>query len=121
MNNTLDVDFHLKTFAEEFVLDSRRDKWITLLSERPENILSQSNKLFNYLDHNFIEQDDSLVDVAADDMLGVYYDFDGELECITLKDAVNKDKEGDSIFSISPGKLVIFFYHEGWNFVCKKM
>lgn len=94
-------------------------KWVGLLCERPDNILSLSSKLFNYLDHNYIEQNDSLDDVALDDTVGVFYDFNGEPKCISFKEAKEEAKGRDTMFSISPGKLAVYFYHEGWNFVCK--
>ncbi|HEY9050476.1 MAG TPA: hypothetical protein VIQ03_02960 [Gammaproteobacteria bacterium] len=120
MNNNPDIQQHLKSFAEAFVLDSRKQKWLHLLSERPDNILSQSSKLFNYLDHNFIVQNDSLTNVASHDELGVYYDFKSEPEIISFKAALERSKSNDSIFSMQPGKLVIYLFHDGWNFVCRK-
>ena len=110
----------MKSFAETFVLDSRRDKWVSLLIERPDNILAQASRLFNYLDHNYIEQNDALSNVAADDVRGVFYDFSDEPQCISFKEAVGLVKVRDAIFSITPGRLAIYFYHEGWNFVCKR-
>lgn len=46
-----------------------------------------SSKLFNYLDHNFVEQNDSLAGVAANDEVGVYYDFESEPRCISFEQA----------------------------------
>lgn len=120
MNNKLDIDSHMRSFAESFVLQERKEKWVDLLQTRPENILTLSSKLFNYLDHNFIEQDDSLNNVTAQDTIGVFYDFKSEPKCISFKNAIEEAKDNDAIFSINPGKLAVYFYHEGWNFVCKK-
>lgn len=101
MNNKPDIEYHLRSFAEAFVMGSRKDKWLALLSERPENILSQSSKLFNYLDHNYIEQNDALSNVSSDDMRGVFYDFINEPKCISFKEAVEEIKGRDVLFSIS--------------------
>jgi len=119
MNDTTNIDVHLKSFAEAFVLPQRKEKWITLLSQRPENIISEASKLFNYLDHNYIEQNDQLKNVVSHQSTGVYYDFKHQPKCVSLKDALEEEKDNDAIFSIEPGTLVIYFNHEGWNFVCK--
>ncbi|MCW9023559.1 MAG: hypothetical protein OQK73_02645 [Gammaproteobacteria bacterium] len=120
MNNKPDIQHHMQLFAESFILDSRKEKWAMLLSERPETIFNQSSRLFNYLDHNFIEQNDSLKNVVEDDGMGVFYDFQNEPTLISFKEAIDAGKELDAIFSIQPGKLAIYFFHEGWNFVCKR-
>lgn len=120
MNSKVDIEFHLRAFAEAFVLESRKEKWVDMLSERPDSIISQAAKLFNYLEHNYIEQNDALECVAADDVIGVFYDFSDEPKCISFNEAVEVIKVRDAIFSITPGKLAIYFYHEGWNFVCKR-
>lgn len=98
----------------------RKDTWIGLLSERPDHILNRSSKLFNYLDHNYIEQNDSLNNVAAKDKPGVFYDFKSEPKCISFDEAIEEGKGCDALFSIIPGKLAIYFLHDGWNFVCEK-
>jgi hypothetical protein len=120
MNDTPDIQQHMKLFAEAFLLDSRKEKWARLLCERPETIFNQSSRLFNYLDHNYIEQNDSLQNVVVDDTVGIFYDFKNEPKLITFKEAKETGKELDAIFSIQPGVLAIYFFHEGWNFVCKR-
>ena len=120
MNEQPDIELHLSSFAESFVEESRKEKWIGLLSERPDNILSLSYKLFNYLNHNYIEQNDALDNVVSDDTVGVFYDFNEEPQCISFKAAKEVVKGRDAMFSIEPGKLAVYFYHEGWNFVCRK-
>lgn len=119
MNNTLDIEQHLKSFVDYFVEEGRKEKWVGLFSERPDNMLSLTGKLFNYLDHNYLEQDDTLNNIAPDDTVGVFYDFNTEPTCLSFKEAIERAKGRDAMFSISPGKLAIFFYHEGWNFVCR--
>ena len=120
MNNKVDIQQHMKLFAESFMLESRKEKWARLLCERPESIFNQSSRLFNYLYHNLIEQNDSLKNVADDDATGVFYDFKDEPRIISFKEALLANKKHDAIFSITPGKLAIYFFHEWWNFVCNK-
>ena len=38
----------------------------------------------------------------------------------TFAEAIEEGKGTDALCSIIPGKLVIYFFHDGWNFVCKK-
>lgn len=110
----------MKSFAEAFAADARKEKWIGLLTRRSENTFNQSSKLFNHLNHQYIEQNDSLNDIAALDKQGVFYNFKDEPKYISFEEAIDKGKINDSIFSIEPGKLVIYFFSEGWNFVCKR-
>lgn len=120
MNENIDIEQHLKSFAQAFVTDDRKEKWLGLLSERPDNIHALSYKLFNYLDHNYIEQNDSLANVAGDDTVGVFYDFNHEPKCVSFKEAKEEVAGRDAMFSIEPGRLAVYFYHEGWNFVCRR-
>jgi hypothetical protein len=120
MNSKPDIQQHMKSFAEAFVLDARKEKWLDLLCERPDSIFKQSSKLFNYLDHNYIEQNDSLENIVSHDEVGVFYDFKYEPKFISFKKAIEEGKGHDALFSIYPGKLAVYFFHEDWNFVCKR-
>jgi hypothetical protein len=110
----------MKSFAEAFVLKERKDRWARLLCERPNNIFKESSKLFNHLNHNYIEQNDSLINIAPYDNVGVFYDFCDEPKCITFKEAIEEGHGHNAMFSINPGKLAVYFLQEGWNFVCKR-
>ena len=120
MNDRVDIELHLRAFAESFALETRKDKWVDLLSKRPVSIRLQSSKLFNHLDHNYIEQNDSLEHVAPNDQVGVFYNFIDKPKCISFKEAIAEGNRHDALFSISPGKLVVCFCQDGWNFVCKR-
>lgn len=120
MNNLLDIEIHMRSFAEAFVISTRKEQWVYLLSERSNNTFKKSSKLFNHLDHKYIEQNDSLANITSTEQQGVYYNFNDEPKCMSFKEAVEKGKSHDSIFSIEPGKLVVYFFHEGWNFICKR-
>ena len=120
MKNILDIELHMRSFTDAFILEARKDKWTGLLCERPANVFNQSSKLFNHLDHNHIEQNDTLENVAPYDKVGVFYDFNHEPKCITFENAIEAGKGKDAIFSINPGKLAVCFFHDSWNFVCKR-
>jgi len=87
MHTKNDIDHHLNAFIESFVLDSRKERWLNLLAERPDRITSQASKLFNYLEHSFIEQNDALENVSTDDAVGVIYDFKNDPENMSFADA----------------------------------
>ncbi len=110
----------MRSFVEAFVLKERKAKWVALLCERPENIFLQSSRLFNHLDHNCIEQNDSLDNVAPADKVGVFYDFTDKPKCIPFKDAITAGNGHDALFSINQGELAVCFFHDGWNFVCTR-
>jgi len=110
----------MKSFAEAFVLDARKEKWTNLLCERPGSIAMQASKLFNYLDNNLIEQNDLLKNVAAYDAEGVFYNFNQQPKSISFEQAIKEGKDHDAIFSINPGELAVCFLHDGCNFVCKR-
>lgn len=120
MNDISDIEQHMRSFAEAFILSGRKEKWIGLLCERPDTITKSSSKLFNHLDHNFIEQNDLLVDVAPYDTAGIFYNFSDSPKCISLREAIDAGEGSNAIFSIKPGELAVCFFHDGWNFVCKK-
>ena len=120
MNNIVDIELHMRSFSHAFILEARKDKWTGLLLERPNNISMQSSKLFNHLDHNYIEQNDSLENVAPYDNVGVFYDFNHNPKCLSFKDAIEEGQGQDALFSINPGELAVCFFHDGWNFVCKR-
>ena len=120
MNKPLDIELHLRSFAEAFVASHRKDTWTYLLCERPDYILMHSSKLFNHLDHNYIKQNDPLNHVAPYDTVGVFYNFKDEPKCISFKEAIEEGKIHDGVFSIIPGELAVYLSDEDWNFVCKR-
>ena len=116
----LDIELHIRSFIDAFILEAQKDKWTGLLFERPDNVFNQSSKLFNHLDHNHIEQNDTLENVAPYDNVGVFYNFNHEPKCISFKDAIEAGIGNDAIFSIEPGELAVCFFRDSWNFVCKR-
>lgn len=98
MNKPLDIELHMRSFAEAFAADARKEKWLDLLTNRTENTFNQSSKLFNHLNHRYIEQNDSLSDIASPDTPGVFYNFKDEPKCISFEEAIEEGKRHDSIF-----------------------
>ena len=109
---------HFTDFVNSFVQKSRRDRWLHLLLNRPKQIYSNSHKLHGHLDWSIccrIENANQLNQKSK----GVYYDFLNEPVVLTVADAFLVGPEKDGIFSITPGKLAVYFFHESENVLCK--
>ncbi|HOF34654.1 MAG TPA: hypothetical protein PK624_12390 [Spirochaetota bacterium] len=120
MNESFDIDFHLRMFAGSFISKSRADRWEDLLIRRPSRIFGKSSKIFDHLDFNYCKRSDIVFAIAEKGTSGVYYDFLSEPVIITFEKAVEMGDFRNAIFSIKPGKLAVFFFHEGWNYICKR-
>ena len=109
---------HFTSFVESFVQKSRRDRWRHLLLRRPEQIYGNSHKLHSHLDWlkcSRLKDTNQLNQKSA----GVYYDFMDEPVILTASNAFIVGPGRDGIFSIIPGKLAIYFFHENENILCK--
>lgn len=62
---------------------------VIFIAKRSDTILIYSSKLFNYLDHNFFEQNDVLEGVPANDETGVFYDFESEPHIVLFEQVKN--------------------------------
>lgn len=71
------------------------------------------SRLFNYLNHSVIEQNDSLEGTALDDDMGKFYDFESEARRISFEQVKNEKKNRYAVFSIVPDELTVYFCHEG--------
>ncbi|WP_439136063.1 hypothetical protein [Pseudomaricurvus sp.] len=111
---------HMESFAKAFVESSRKERWVGFLGHHKSKNYKRSAELFNHLDERFIVRNDSLEGVADFQDLGVFYDFLDEPALITFQEACAIGNNKDAIFSIIPGKLAVYFFHEGWNYVCSK-
>lgn len=120
VNFISDINDHLVSFAKAFIVKNKIERWTDLLSRRPKRIFSKSSGIFNHLDMNYAVQHDSMQNVADQNIMGVFFDFINDPSIVTFKEAITLGDYRDAIFSIKPGKFAIFFFHEGWNFVCKR-
>lgn len=109
---------HVTGFVGSFIQKSHRDRWLHLLLKRPKQVYSNSHKLHNQLDESRYSP---LIDEAnlSLNQTGVYYDFMDEPVMLTLADALLVGRGRNGIFSIEPGKLAIYFFHEDENILCK--
>jgi len=116
----MDKKKHLEMFADAFVLKDRRDRWRGFLSKHKRRNHKLSSDLFNHLDKSCITQNDELIGVAQPDESGVFYDFIDNPKVLSFEEARNEGENSDAIFSLKKGKLAIYFFHEGWNYVCER-
>lgn len=117
---SLDIEEHMTLFAEAFVQKERSERWRGFLTRHTRKMYARSSDLYNHLDERYFRQDDELDGVTSDETVGVFYNFMEKPKCITFAEAVELGSNNDAIFSIKPGKLAIYFFHEGWNYVCSK-
>ena len=102
---------HLESFVESFVEKSRRERWRTLLLERPKRIFRHSSKLEAHLDRRRCMRVESLPSFTAQD-IGLYYDFQNSPVILDAADIIDVGCGCDGIFSLKPGKLAYYFSHE---------
>src|SRR5437868_5244866 len=119
----IDVEHHLMSFVDAFVIGAKKDRWKELLTRRGKNIGRNSSKLMAALDDRFclrVEQTDYLNATS----LGVFYEFRDEPRILTNRELdqhfLNFGGFRDAIFSIIPGRLAYHFFHEGWCWRCQR-
>src|SRR5262245_42979985 len=109
---------HMDGFVRSFVLPARRDRWLYLMTERPRRIARDSHKLRNDLDYKLCQELGGGGDpeIKRD---GVYYEFCGEPHILNMEEADRVGCGRDAIFSVIPGKLAVFFFHEWQSWRCR--
>lgn len=108
---------HFTRFVESFVQKDRSERWLHLLLSRPKQIYSNSHKLHQHLDWSKCSQleDTSQLNQKSK---GLYYNFINEPMILTVADALIAGPEDDGILSVVPGKLAVYFFHEGNHLLC---
>ena len=109
---------HFSQFVSSFVKKEYRDRWLHLLLTRPKQIYKNSSKLEAHLDKSKCTAIDE-TSYPGGESLGLYYDFSNQPVMILTSSSLVVGENHDGIFSISPGKLAIYFSHEGHNWLCK--
>jgi hypothetical protein len=109
---------HMTGFVESFVLPARRERWLYLLTERPKRIARDSHKLRNDLDYRRCSTlgGDGDPEINQD---GVYYEFVEEPRLLSPAEADRIGSGQDAIFSVVPGRLAVFFFHEFQSWLCR--
>jgi hypothetical protein len=118
MSDNKQVDYHLSSFVKSFVEKKRQERWLHFLCNRPKKTYKHSAKLLNHLDERYYKEVDN-IECIPDDASGVFFDFWDSPKIIKFNEAFDKGMNEDAIFSYKPGKLAIYFFHEGWIFLCE--
>jgi hypothetical protein len=114
---------HLIAFANSFIAKEHIARWIHITLEKPAKAYREMVKFNQYLNQSkcqLIKGPDVFPLSLAKKYgpgLGVY--FDGTGPAVHMSAAEAGMPERDAIFSIEPGRLAIFFFHEGWAWHCE--
>ena len=113
----MDVELHLQSFVDSFVVSARKDRWKGLFAKRSGKLHRQSHKLYQALDRRYcqVEPDPKGFDWNSK---GVYFDFCSEPFFKSFNEAWTFHGF-EAILSLIPGKLAFYFFHEGELFVCR--
>lgn len=117
----LDPKKHLTAFVDAFVSNARKDRWHYLFEKNSHRTCLNSHKLLTALDTRYIVRDDGLNTIKSHNVKGVFYRIGrGDPEVDDLRHILEDDPYCDAIFSIVPGKLAIFFFHEIETYVLNR-
>jgi hypothetical protein len=109
---------HAAGFAAAFVVPAKRERWLELLTRRPRRVSRDSHKLHADLDRRTCR----LAGAAPPAGLrgeGVFYGFGDAPRVVPTDLAAAAAGGGDAIFSLAPGELALYFFHEGEVWVCR--
>ena len=116
MSTSASIEQHLSAFADAFVVPARRERWKYLLARRRKRAFQDSSKLMNHLEMRLGKQVDGEFELSLDTQ-GVFYDsYDGP-RWMSLEQAQTASQNHDALFSVTPGKLAIYWSHEGWSWL----
>lgn len=123
-----ELELHLRAFGNEFIEKQKLGRWNHVLFENPEKAKNELNKLGNYLIRNFhrtLNGSDSFpisLKERFGNREGVFFDGIEPPIKITAPEAASLKEVRDvgALFSIIPGKLALFFFHDGDTLLCEK-
>src|SRR5262245_31142914 len=101
---------HATAFARAFVVPAKQDRWTELLTRRPRRIGRNSDKLHSDLDRTRCQLVTALP--AAVRGTGLFYGFFDVPRIVPATSAAVAAGGGDAIFSVVPGVLAVYFFHE---------
>src|SRR5262245_59143414 len=104
---------HILAFLNAFVITNRRERWRHLYEKNPRKFNAAGGELLDDLDPELAILDLHLNFVKDREALGVLYEFrSGKAVVVKLSEVLAKQPHFDAIFSIEPGKLAVFMFHE---------
>jgi hypothetical protein len=103
-----------------FIASAKKERWHEQLTKRPRRIFQHSHKLHSDLDRRVCK---NVGQWLTEDMKlkgeGVYYDFYNPPRVVPVELLLNRNVLGDAIYSLIPGELAIYFFHEGEVWLCQ--
>ena len=119
---------HLRAFAESFIEKSFVDRWLHITLEKPKKAEEELRKFETHLDERYCRMlhgaDSFPVSLAEvyGAKLGMYFDGSEPACRMTAPEAASlaAERNADTLFSITPGKLALFFFHEGYAWKCER-
>lgn len=120
------VEQHLAGFAEAFIDRRFRARWLHILIERPTKAALELKRFERHCDPRYCHLlEPGHVDAVSlanelGAVSGCFYDGGGEPCWLGLAEAVTAAAGRDALFSIAPAKVAVFFFHEGWAWICRR-
>jgi hypothetical protein len=114
---------HLEAFSKAFIDKKYLERWRFLIVERPTRAKRELRKFDWHLNDDrcrlieAYEADPEILSQQFGSKLGVYFDGTRPPSLMTVAEAAGFQE--DAIFSLEPGRLAIFFFHEGWAWICE--
>ena len=108
---------HATAFVAAFVVPAKRERWLDLLTRRPRQIFGNSHKLHSALDRRTCRK---VGDVPPASLRGegIFYAFSDAPKVVPTKHAELVAGGSDALFSLVPGELVLYFFHENEVWLC---
>jgi hypothetical protein len=108
---------HAEAFAAAFVAPAHRERWRELLVRRPRRVRRNAHKLYNTLDRRVCRPVSELPAAVRGD--GLFYGFFDRPRVVPADLAAAAAGGGDAVFSLVPGGLAVYFFHEGEVWLCR--
>jgi pyruvate/2-oxoglutarate dehydrogenase complex dihydrolipoamide dehydrogenase (E3) component len=108
---------HVAGFATAFVVPAKRERWAEMLARRPRRIGQDSHKLHSDLDRRTCRRVVELPTLVHGD--GLFYEFYDKPRVVPAANAIVAAGGNDAIFSLIPGKLAVYFFHEDELWLCQ--
>jgi hypothetical protein len=110
---------HVVGFVTAFVIPAKRQRWSEMLTRRPRRIGRDSHKLHSALDRRCCRVVTELPVAVRGE--GLFYGFFDAPRVLLAEHAAVAAGCGDAIFSLVPGKLAVYFFHEGEVWLCQSL
>ena len=107
---------HAAGFVTAFVASAKRERWGELLARRPRQIGRNSHKLHSALDRRSCRRVAELPPTIRG--FGLFYGFFDAPRVVPAESAAAAAWGRDAIFSLVPGELAVYFFHEGEVWLC---